>query len=120
MTHAYTIDSAVYNGSSTDPNPRVWIHGTVDGISSGYFQTFWAGIQQAYAVNGAAGVQAFLAPILYRGIYSVNDSPYTGNPTTDVSGPPVPQFFSSNISPAVVSGPLSISVPQALVPPWSQ
>ena len=109
MSHNYTVDVAGYDGSSTDSNPWVWIHGTVDGQSAGYRPIYWAAIQQAFAVAGQAGVQQLLAPILLSCV--------TGPPF-----PTIPTFQSSNI-PAPNMGNAAFknsTCTQALVPQWTQ
>ena len=82
--NTFTIGNASYNGSSTDSNPLVWIHGTCNGKSAGYRPIYWAAIQQSFAANGTAGVQAVLGPLL---LSCITVAPF----------PPIPAFRSSNI-----------------------
>ena len=102
----FQIDVAAYNGSSGDSNPAIWVHGFVNGISSGYWNVSWDTIQQANTVGGVAAVQAVLGPILL-GVY----------------GPPFPRgpVFSAGVvpPPPANSNGQSIPVPEALVPNWS-
>jgi hypothetical protein len=101
MTHTYRVNSAVYNGSGSDTNPKVWIDGSVDGIRSGQWAVYWDMIQQANAVAGVAGVQAVLAPVLLSGI----------------DGPPYgrgPVFASSNIPLPVTAGASEVVCAEAI------
>jgi len=105
MSHTYSISLCAYDGGYPTPgpgqaqqNPLVWIHGTIDGIPTAYLPVTWAGIQQAFAVNGTAGVQAYLAPIL------LNAHVGTGRFFNYTDAPlPVPVFTSTNI-PAPATG----------------
>jgi hypothetical protein len=108
MSHNFTVDIALYDGSSTDQNPWVWIHGTVDGKSTAFTAIYWAAIQQAFAVAGQAGVQQLLAPFLLALVIG-STPPF----------PTIPTFQSSNIPAPVTSGPTAVICTQALVPPWS-
>jgi hypothetical protein len=126
MTHTYSITFCAYDGGyptpgpgMAQPNPLVWIHGTIDGIATAYIPVEWAGIQQAFAVNGQGGVQSYLAPVMLnaaiRGgglFFSFTDPPQ-----------PVPVFTSTSI-PAPVTGMVfpnsTVICTQGLVGTWTE
>ncbi len=125
MQHTYSISLCAYDGGfptptpgQAQPNPLIWMHGTIDGLPTTYFPVTWAGIQQAFAVNGTAGVQAYLAPTM------LNAHAGTGRFFNYTDPPqPVPNFSSTNI-PAPVTGLAypnnSVTCAQGLVPQWTQ
>jgi hypothetical protein len=61
----------------------------VNGKVAAYIPIYWAGIQQANAVAGVAGVQAYLAPILRNAVVG-NLGPYETAPVFIASGIPMP------------------------------
>lgn len=106
--NSYSVLTANYDGSSSNQNPPVWIHGSVDGISAGWFATTWYAIKQAYAIGGSPAVRLLLGPLLWGCVY--------GPPM-----PPVPPYFSPNVTPppAANANNTNVSVPEALVGTWS-
>jgi len=100
----FVVDVCSYDASSSDPNPDVWIHGLVNGVSSGYWNIFWNTIQQPLAAGGQAALQAVLGPILLG-----------------VFGPPFPRgpVYAAQVTPPTqnING-KNTSIPQALMS-WS-
>jgi hypothetical protein len=125
MSHTYSINLCAYDGGyptpgpgQAQPNPLVWVHGTIDGIATPYIAVTWAGIQQAFAVNGTAGVQQYLAPMMLNAVRGIGQFfNFTDLPQT------VPNFSSSGI-PAPVTGlafPNNIvTCTRGLVGTWAQ
>jgi hypothetical protein len=103
--NSYSVSNCTYDGTSGDPNPRVFLSGTVNGVRSGTWILTWATIQQPLAVGGQAALQAVLGPILLG-----------------VFGPPFPRgpVYSAQISPppAANANNTNVSIPQALMS-WS-
>jgi hypothetical protein len=98
----FSVDICTYDATTTDPNPTVWIHGTVNGQTSGYWATTWDAIQQPLAVGGQAALQAVLGPILL-GIFG---PPFPNGPVYSASVvPPVqnPNGKNSSIPQAIMS-----------------
>lgn len=119
MSHTYTVTFAQYDGSGSNPNPFVWIRGTVDGQSTCYIPVYWACIQQANQVGGQAAVQSVLAPILFSAI----TTPLDGHTLQGPPFPSIPVFQSANIPAPVTSAAAPnnfVTCTQATVPSWVQ
>jgi hypothetical protein len=107
MAHTYEVTEAVYNATSRDPNPRILISATVDGIDTGrfHFTAYWDQIQQANSVGGPDAVRWVLQPILL----SIYGAPYPAVPVFSAPANPAPFIANERV----------VSVSEALVGNWT-
>jgi hypothetical protein len=107
MSNSYSVDVAIYDGSSVSNDPLVWTHGFFNGTSAGYVPVYWSAIQRANVTGGVAAVQKLLGPFLMGAV--------TGQPFT-----PAPHIDGTISIPAPVTrGSASVTCAQALVAPWT-
>jgi hypothetical protein len=82
-TYNFVIKSATYDGSAENPNPLVYVQGTVNNARVAS-QIYWSAIQAAAAVSTAA-VRQLLAIALVGVFLGALGAPYQSNPSFSIS-----------------------------------